>query len=426
MRHVLARLFGLLLLSALGIGCNANAATSPDAAAPDDPAQQILVMLHLPAQHYRPGASYGGSYSDPPGHGARRRIAENLAHEYGLTLVSDWPMPAIGVDCYIMRVPAAQTIDDVVRRISKDQRTEWVQQMNVFHGLAQQQGTLYSLQPSARLWHLDELHKVSTGRGVSIAVIDSGVDTAHPDLSGRIAVEQNFVDARVHVAESHGTAVAGIIGARADNGAGIVGIAPQAELMALRACWEESREQTLCSSFTLAKALQFAILDQAQVINMSLSGPQDKLLGRLLDVALERNVTIVGAVDPRAPDGGFPASHSGVLAVSDGTATDAASRPPPGAILVAPGDDVPAPAPGAKWNFVSGSSFATAHVTGMVALVRELAPAMSMRQSPAWAQFPTGSREGPAGAVDACSTLRRAAPALTCEHETERTSSASR
>ncbi|MGH8124202.1 MAG: S8 family peptidase [Rudaea sp.] len=422
MKHALARL--LLLFGAAWIGCSASAAPGADAAAPADPALQILVMLHLPAQHYRPGASYGGNYSDPPGRGARRRIAENLAHEYGLTLVSDWPMPAIGVDCYIMRVPAAQTLDDVVQRISKDRRAEWVQPMNLFHGLAEQQGLLYALQPSARLWHLDELHKVSTGRGVRIAIIDSGVDTAHPALAGRVAVEQNFVDARAHVAESHGTAVAGIIGARADRGAGIVGIAPQAELMALRACWEQSNEQTLCSSFTLAKALQFAIRERAQVINMSLSGPQDKLLGRLLDVAIERDATVVGAVDPQAPDGGFPASHAGVLAVSD--PTDARARVTPGAILLAPADDVPAPAPGAKWNFVSGSSFAAAQVSGMVALMRELAPAMSMRQSPAWAQFPTGSHDGPAGAVDACGTLRRAAPALTCEHEAERTSSAAR
>jgi subtilisin family serine protease len=415
-----------MLLSIAAMGGNASPAVrSEETTSPADTSRMVLVMLHLPLQHYRPGASYGGSYTDRPGQAARRRIAQALAREHGLILVSDWPMPDIGVDCYVMRVPAERKIAEVVQRLSRDPRAEWVQSLQLFHTLehsvAPGGDSLYLLQPSAKLWHLDELHKISTGRGVSVAIVDSGVDSGHPDLAGRIDVEQNFVDARPHVAESHGTAVAGIIGARADRGAGIVGIAPQANLMALRACWEASKEQTLCSSFTLAKALQFAIQDRAQVINMSLSGPEDKLVGRLLDAALERGATIVGAVDAQIPGGGFPASHPGVLAVSDGTAR-AASAP----TLFAPGDDVPAPAPEGRWNFVSGSSFASAQVTGMVALMRELAPTMSMRQSAAWAQFPSGSTDGPAGAVDACNTLRRAVPAFSCSHTPDQIPQASR
>jgi subtilisin family serine protease len=280
--------------------------------------------------------------------------------------------------------------------------------MNVFHGLGNPT-SLYSLQPSAKLWHLDELHKASTGRGISVAIVDSGVDASHPDLAGRVAVDENLVDARVHVAESHGTAVAGIIGARADDGAGIVGIAPQAKLMALRACWEVSPQKTLCSSFTLAKALQFAIEAKADVINMSLTGPEDKLLARLLDIALERETTVVSAVDPDVSNGGFPASHPGVLAVSDQSA-----HPGSGRILFAPGDDIPATEPGGRWGFVSGASFAAAQITGMVALVRELAPATSRREPISWAVFPAGSSDGPVGEIDACTTLRRAAPTFAC------------
>ena len=106
----------------------------------------------------------------------------------------------------------------------------------------------------------------------------------HPDLRGRIVVARNFVDARDAVAELHGTAVAGIIGARADNGVGIVGVAPEAQLMALRACWQVPADANaaVCSSFTLAKALQFAIDNNARVINLSLGGPRDRLLERLV------------------------------------------------------------------------------------------------------------------------------------------------
>jgi subtilisin family serine protease len=64
-----------------------------------------------------------------------------------------------------------------------------------------------------------------------VAVVDSGVDAEHPDLAGQLALRRNFVDAVPDAAEAHGTAVAGIIAARADNGIGIAGVAPGAR------CW---------------------------------------------------------------------------------------------------------------------------------------------------------------------------------------------
>jgi subtilisin family serine protease len=408
----------VLLLVMCGIG-NVRGAEAIDATpAQRDPAREVLVMLHLPAPHFRPGAAYGGSYNERPGQGARRHIAAQLAQDYGLTLVSDWAMPDIGVDCYVMRVADNVDVAELAQRMSKDRRAQWVQPMHVYRGLGRAD-SLQPLQPSVKLWHVDELHKVATGRGVAVAILDSGVDTHHPDLFERVAAAQNFVDAQPMAGESHGTAVAGIIGARADDGARIVGIAPQAKLLALRACWEAAPNETLCSSFTLAKALQFAIRNDASVINLSLAGPQDELLGRLIDVASSRGATIVAAVDPRLPGGGFPASHAGVLAVADAQAPRAAQ---PASVLVAPGDDVPTAAPGAKWRFVSGSSFAAAHVAGMVALVREVSPATTMRDASAWVRVATGAD---AGDIDACATLRRAAPALRCSTSEDHTAQAS-
>jgi len=421
LKRCLARV--ALLFALVFAGMVAAADETP---APADASREILVMLRLPPPHYRSGANYGGGYADDAGRAARRRIADGVARAQGLAVLSGWPMPAIGVDCYVLRVPAGADLDEVVKRLANDSRVEWAQPVQRFRALGTSiepptaaKASLYSLQPSARLWQLDDLHKVSTGRGVRVAVIDSGVDATHPDLAGRIEIERNFVDAREHVAEAHGTAVAGIIGAHADRGAGVVGIAPQAKLLALRACWEESAAATLCSSFTLAQALQAAIAADAQVINLSLSGPDDRLLARLIDAAGERGAIIVGAVDARAPGGGFPASHAGVLAVSDRVGAGAA-------ILSAPGDDVPAPAPGARWNFVSGSSFAAAQVAGMLALAGQLERTPDMRQSSAWARFPANSPDGAAGYVDACATLRRAAPALNCFSSREGTARVSR
>src|SRR4051812_19431539 len=64
--------------------------------------RQLLVMLRVPAAHYRPDASYGNDYGQPPGRLARRRVAGELARAHGLTLRDEWPMPALGVDCFVL------------------------------------------------------------------------------------------------------------------------------------------------------------------------------------------------------------------------------------------------------------------------------------------------------------------------------------
>src|SRR6266513_6276325 len=211
-----------------------------------------------------------------------------------------------------MEAPADDSMGQIVDQLAQDPSVESVQAMNVFNVLAYND-PLYPLQPSASAWHLAEVHKVATGKRVKVAEVDTGVEINHPDLFGQIALARDFVDVESNVAELHGTAVAGIIAARADDGIGIVGIAPDARLYALRACWQPaaSGSHAVCNSFTLAKALQFAIDENVQVINLSLGGPPDRLLGRLLDAALSRGITIVAAADKTLRDSGFPASHRG-------------------------------------------------------------------------------------------------------------------
>ncbi|GJJ04239.1 hypothetical protein RugamoR64_47770 [Duganella rhizosphaerae] len=351
---------------------------------------QLLVMLRLPATHFRPDASYGGRYIDDSSRAARRRRAEELARQHGLTLVDDWPMPVLGLDCYVMRYPDQDNAERIIASLARDPQVEWAQPVASFEGMATipsrsaadaplpppAADALYPVQPAARYWHVAELHRQTTGRDIRVAVVDSGIDGSHPDLLGQLAVNANFVDNGATPAENHGTAVAGIIAARAGHG-GILGVAPQARLMGLRACWQQADLATRCNSFTLSKALNYAILNGAQIINLSLAGPPDRLLDRLLDVAMERGIGVVGAVDARAGGPAFPASHRGVLAVAS-QAEAGKQNAPPGASgdppLLAPGNDVPTTAPGGRWSFVSGSSYAAAHVSGMLALMQQLQP----------------------------------------------------
>jgi subtilisin family serine protease len=430
LKRLLAALLAIGLLCSAS-PCSAQAADMRIAAA----SRQLLVMLRLPPPHYRPDSSYGGGYAEDGTRAARRRQATELAAAHGLRFVDDWPMPAIGIDCFVMEDPGNAPLERVLDALARDPRVAWAQTINEYRGLGganeranERAGDpLYPVQPAARAWHLAELHRASTGRQVMVAVIDSGVDAGHPDLAGQVALRQNFVDAPAagvaDPAESHGTAVAGIVAARAGNGQGIAGIAPGARLMALRACWENARQETRCNSFTLGKALHFAVLNDAKVINLSLGGPPDRLLQALLDTALARGIAVIGAVDPARADGGFPASWPGVIAVT--TADD--RRILPAAALSAgpmraPGTDIPATLPGGRWGLVSGSSYAAAHVAGLAALLAELHP----RAVPPWRPaFVTAARTTlaahdavpapeQAGSIDACATIARAAGACVC------------
>src|SRR6185295_7709258 len=120
--------------------------------------------------------------------------------------------------------------------------------------------------------------------------------------------------------EVHGTAIAGIIASAANNRLGIVGVAPDVTIASLRACWAVTHDSVAaqCSSFSLARALQVAIDLKPNVVNMSLAGPDDPLLGQLLDEMIARGIIVVAAQPERGQNGHeFPSSHPRVLAAAN-------------------------------------------------------------------------------------------------------------
>lgn len=392
--------FWLALFAAQGA-----AGSTPTAQGGVDPGRQVLVLLRLPPEHFRPNSDYADSYSDGAGLAARRRIASRIASAHGLTLETRWPMPLLGLDCFVMTIPSGQSPEDVAVQLSRDPDVAWSEPMHAYRAQGKavtHNDPLFAAQPAAREWRLADLHEIATGRNVRVAIIDSMIETRHPDLAGQIQVSQDFVVGRPSAAEQHGTSVAGIIAGVADNRRGVAGVAPHARLMALRACWQQANPSTtICDTLSLAKALHFAVDHDAQVINLSLSGPPDLLLGKLLDAALARGIAVVAAFDPDLPDGGFPASHAGVVAVSDD-----AARAPSG-VYIAPGRDVPTTQPGGRWFLVTGSSYAAAHVSGLFALMRERSPR-------AQSSVTLASAHSGGGAIDACATLLRTAPTCGC------------
>lgn len=351
-------------------------------------------------------------------------IGRELAERHGLRLMAEWPVTVLGVACVVYAVPPERPVAEVLAALGKDPRVESAQPMNRFRvsggpapNSAPYNDPYYRLQHDLHAMRIAAAHRLATGKSVRIAVIDSGVDGTHPDLSGQIAVTENLASAepRPESGEVHGTAVAGVIAARSQNRLGIVGIAPAARLYALRACWSESAGAAgaSCNSFTLALALNEAIRLDVQIINLSLTGPDDPLAARLIRAALDRGVFVV-ASNSGERGGGFPAHLDQVLAVSSGAVQ---TGPHSENGLSAPGSSILTTLPHGTYDFMSGSSFAAPHITGLLALMLERKPSLNREEAiralkKSW--ITADSAGTPFGVVDACRVLVELGAASVC------------
>lgn len=373
------------MLCALLVAQATQATVAPDWSNADASARMIVVTV---ADRPDPGPMVGATprgYAGPADYSGGERavaVAARIAEEHGLHEVSSWPIDLLRVRCLVFALPEHVERDDIIARLAGDRRVRLVQPLQAFETLTVPvaQGVPAYNDPYVGLQHAfaaiegASAQRWSRGDGVRVAVIDAGVDSAHPDLAGRIAVQRDFVEPAREVprAERHGTEVAGAMAASANNRLGIVGVAPGARLHAYRACWTTAAGRAGCNSFTLALALGAAIAADVRVINLSLGGPRDALLEQLVEQALARGIIVVGAVPPGGAMDGFPVGIAGVVAVAaDGDGVRAEG------VLVAPGRDVLTLQPGGSFDYASGSSLAAAQVSGAFALLVSLRPRLA-------------------------------------------------
>ena len=181
----------VLLAALLALPLRADAGVEDPSAAD----VSILLMIRMAPPHARPDVDYGDGYAGRSGKQARRRAAEDIARSHGLRLVSQWPMPVIGIECFVLQVPPDTQTAAVVESVSRDPRAVWAQPLQIFRGQSYND-PLFDQQPVALAWRLEALHAAATGRDVLIAQIDSGVETDHPDLVGQIRMTHNTVAAK--------------------------------------------------------------------------------------------------------------------------------------------------------------------------------------------------------------------------------------
>jgi hypothetical protein len=359
------------------VWCGAASAAAPPVLTPPEvrsaPGQYIVVAVANPVTG-RPSAvggtahGYGTSTNYRVSASAAAAIAD-IAHQYSLTRVSEWPIEQLQMHCVLFRIPPGTTREAMIERLRADKRVVIVQPLNEFESASQVEGAdpYARLQSNVSALDVVEAHRLSRGAGIRVAIIDTGVDTAHPDLVGRTLLTRNYIDNddAGFRNDRHGTQVAGLIAAASNNGIGIVGVAPDVRLMAYKACWQASAGTAgRCNSFTIAQALADALTAHAQVINLSLVGPTDPLLEALIAKATSSGVIVVGAVSPD-PRFAFPAGLPHVLAVAEAES----SATQVDGVLRAPARDIVTLVPNGHYDFASGSSLATAQISGVVALL---------------------------------------------------------
>ena len=359
-----------------------------DASAMDSQRDIVLAV----ANPIDPPATHAGSsllgYAPSKHYGAGQRAAATLAalkQSYGLHEITGWPIKALDVYCVVVKTPPGMARDALLKALAKDDRVQLAQPLHDYAVYAaepqhahQDNDPYASLQRGFVETDAALAHDFSEGNGVHVAIVDTGVDTTHPDLRGRIRDMHNMVDddAAAFNRDGHGTEVAGVIAADGDNHRGIVGMAPKATLSIYKACWYPAalHAGARCNSFTLAKALAAIIDTDTRVINLSLGGPADPLLSQLLARILEQGRIVVAAMPPDGNADGFPIDAPGVLVVRVGGTSAAA----PG-VLSAPGIDILTTQPDGGYDFTSGSSMAAPHVSGIVALLLALSPRLDAR-----------------------------------------------
>lgn len=269
----------------------------------------------------------------------------------------------------------------------------------------------------------DRIASFATGRGIKIALVDTGVDYNHVELKGRISAHVNFVESdKNFTTDIHGTLVAGVIAAKPDNKTGIYGIAPEADLIAIKAFQPRHPNSIVAdgSSQSLAQGLDFAISGKARIINLSIGGPKEPLIAQLVQAAYLCGIVLVAAAGNDGPQGmpKYPAAYQQVIAVSAINNKDelyaSATR---GAYidLVAPGVEILSTAPGNKFNSFTGTSIATPQVSAVIALLLQhnpkLSPAEIQSALESTAQdFGTKGKDNDfgSGLLDACKAFEKA------------------
>lgn len=316
-----------------------------------------------PSRGYAPiRASYSLSRS-------RSGTVRTIAAAHDLREVDAWPIDLPGVYCAVFEIATDAALPATIERLRRDERVESAQPLQSFTALSASSALnsahrYRELQRNLDVMQVEAAHRWSRGDGVRIGVIDTRVDAAHPDLAGRVIREQDLVG-----------------GGRSDGAAHRHGAAIEARL---------------------------------HIVNLSLAGPTDALLTRIVETGVKRGVVFVGATPASGSLQSFPTNIAGVLAanasggpsIADATAS---------AQLFAPGTDVLTLTPGGRYHFMSGSSLAAASISGGAALLLARNRTLSANEMRTLRARSMSTKDMKPVSVNLCSALAVLVEGVSCE-----------
>jgi hypothetical protein len=309
----------------------------------------------------------------------------------GLSILGSQSMGLLGVTSYRMHIGNGSSIASVIqalatKRIVAGAQANYTYSLVQDHAPAQvpelaqdpdlaglTQGEGDAAQYAIGKLGLVDIHRQLKGSNVTVAVIDSQIDVQHPDLDGVVA-EQFDAVGEADKPHSHGTGMAGAIFAHRK----LMGVAPSARLYAIHA-FSSSAANAESTTFNILRGLEWAAEKGVRVINMSFAGPRDPSLERALKSAHDKGIVLIAAAGNAGPKSPplYPGADPNVIAV---TATDVNDKLFSGAnrgryiAVAAPGVDILVPAPEDTYQLTTGTSVASAEVSGLAALLLERNP----------------------------------------------------
>ncbi|MEL7012054.1 MAG: S8 family serine peptidase, partial [Pseudomonadota bacterium] len=285
--------------------------------------------------------------------------------------VRTFVLPAVTVHLY--RLPPNLTVREAITRLEASPAVVNAQP-NYLYATSQSGNGSKLPQFGNDMVNLGDAHALTTGANTRIGIIDTAVDSGHAEFANTAISTFDVTDGASNV-DPHGTSVAGILAANAK----LTGVAPDAQIVSIAAFSTDASGATQGNTWTIMEALNVAVDQRVDVLNMSFAGPPDPLFERAMLGAQRENMIAVAAAGNEGPgaDTLYPAGYDTVVSV---TATDSqnavyAKANTGGHIdFAAPGVDLLVLGNGSGYRTTSGTSMATAYISGIVALTLSANP----------------------------------------------------